>query len=648
MLSPFSGEWTISKKSLKIIAIFSCFLVLILSVDVSQAENSVIKESECYGFVIPLPQGEDTTIETFENSRVRHMINDLLREDISVFWLKENFSALVKRLNSADEAEEIYFLRGAFIVPFLRDSFKDALLTSIVFDYNQTHELEDGNPEKNEAYILLEEINVDSLKLVEPKIAQHFGLAVRYGWPSYLEIVNAGGFLTIEFLLDSETHHVLNNEDFNVFIWPYLPAASTYYEQFISLANTKNTNAIRQFINNGGGYVGTCYGAYAASSGLISPFSLFYLRYAYNPNLLRKSPGLALSISDSLMSILLKTPINDSIVIHKAVNTNHPLFYGANETFQDFFRSPSFVWLGKNTHVLSVFDDLKTGDGSSNVNKNLERVIVRRPSWVNSTFGKGKIILFGSHPDFINNIKPLSKLFESIEEPYYGRRIIQNSLFYLTSVENQDPIHYGSYNSSFINSILEKTNNLTINETSYNEFEEIIQNLNELNNDISNLNNTLTQLREIFPDFLNKSKYFPKSYRFFDYSIWLSEMFQDYIDKTILTLNQIDRIIPMLMEYNESLIDKVTTLKNDINNRLTKAKEIVLKSSKFALNIKAPLTSSHINLLQKLKLIKDRRNLLQTFEIELKYIPQIYFETLKLVRYCWYNYEANIAIDSIS
>jgi len=31
----------------------------------------------CYGFIIPIPSGSNTENETFENSKVRHLINDL-------------------------------------------------------------------------------------------------------------------------------------------------------------------------------------------------------------------------------------------------------------------------------------------------------------------------------------------------------------------------------------------------------------------------------------------------------------------------------------------------------------------------------------------------------------------------------------------
>ena len=89
-------------------------------------------------------------------------------------------------------------------------------------------------------------------------------------------------------------------------------------------------------------------------------------------------------------------------------------------------------------------------------------------------------------------------------------------------------------------------------------------------------------------------------------------------------------------------------LKNEINSRLDESEIILSRVSNIANNIEEILLSSKISFIQKLKLKKDTKELLSTFEIEFKYIPQIYFETLKLVRYCWYNYEANIAIDSIS
>ena len=54
--------------------------------------------------------------------------------------------------------------------------------------------------------------------------------------------------------------------------------------------------------------------------------------------------------------------------------------------------------------------------------------------------------------------------------------------------------------------------------------------------------------------------------------------------------------------------------------------------------------SERINLFQEITLLKSNKNLLKIFEIELKFIPPIYFESQKMLRNFWYNYEANIAL----
>ena len=47
------------------------------------------------------------------------------------------------------------------------------------------------------------------------KIVQYLGLPVRYSWPAYLQIADAGGFLNFDFLLDEEITSKLNNNDYN-------------------------------------------------------------------------------------------------------------------------------------------------------------------------------------------------------------------------------------------------------------------------------------------------------------------------------------------------------------------------------------------------------------------------------------------------
>ena len=102
-----------------------------------------IENSESFGFIIPLPQGINDSNETLKDSEVRNLINDLLRENITIYWSKENFSALTKNLLNNNDPIVSSFYKGTFILPFSDDDYYDKLITSIIFDYNYSNEIKD-------------------------------------------------------------------------------------------------------------------------------------------------------------------------------------------------------------------------------------------------------------------------------------------------------------------------------------------------------------------------------------------------------------------------------------------------------------------------------------------------------------------------
>jgi hypothetical protein len=620
------------------------FILIVSSFGSFTAKNNIENNTIYYGVIVPLPSGEDTTNETFENSRVRVMINDLLRLNITVFWSNENFTALSKRFDS-NVTTKPFFKKGTFIIPFSGENFKDAIIISITFDYNQTHELENQNLIGNEVYLLEEEINVNCSKLVEPKITQHFEKSVRYGWPSYLQMADAGGFLNYELLIEGETEKVLNNEDFNLFIWPYLPSSATLYEEFVTFKDIRSINTIRRFVSNGGGYIGTCYGAYAGSSGFFLPRVFSSLKYAYNPNLDKVSFAFSLSLSDSIMKVNADAFFNLYITVHKVVNVDHPVFYGVNETVSDFFEGPIFSWLGKNTHSLTVFHEIKPFNNNHTVNNKLNKILIGRTSWVNSTFGKGKIILYSSHPDYVNNITPLFNEDIWDGDKFYGRRIIYNSIFFVTSEDEKDFDCIGC-NSSFVNTIIDNTNNLSINDSATSEFEDLYNRLGQLFNSFYSFKNTSVDLKELFLSLENKSNTFAKNIKLLNYTIWCSEIYMDYINKTKLSIDILKRVLPMLYDYNMSLIDSVKMLKDELNNRINESEKILLQSKNTSDIIKKNLDSKAFSFFKKIWILQQGRFILQNYVKCLKYVPKVYFEILKLLRYSWYNYEAYYALES--
>lgn len=627
----------------------SIFLLLLFpSFGIYGEEYRYNDDTLSYGFVIPLPQDDNTTYETLKNSLVRNLINDLLRENVTIYWSKDNFSALSKTLHINNPSIISFFKKGAFIIPFSGNDYQDMLISSIICDYNSTHELNYAKKFNIEAYILMEKLEVNVSKLIEPKIIQYLGENVRYGWPTYLEMAEVGGFLNYEFLDDGESHQYLNNEDFNVYIWPYFPDPSKNLESFYPFIQPKDVNAVRRFVRNGGGFVGTCYGAYAASSGLVTPFSISSILYAYNPNLSKISPSVSLSLSASIMHKYIELFFNSYIVVLKVVNDDNPVFYGVDDVFFDYFKGPIFIWLGKESHALTIYQDVKPATNDSIVTDRIKRTVIGRPCYINSTFGMGKMILFSSHPDFMNDIKGLFKdLIDAdliwLGDPFYGRRIIHNSIFHVSSKTNIKMNMINNNNPLFIYNTRDKTMNLSMMEIENDEFKFEIHRLKNLSINISELRNISVVLRDYYSILENSNILLSDKARISRYKIRFCELYNRYINKTIQNISKLQNIALMLYDFDKSIINKTNDLKLELNNRLYKAEYHINNVTKMFKEFRNRLQSDNINLYQGVKLINNKRDLLGELEIGLKYIPQLFFETLKLVKHSWYHYEANIS-----
>lgn len=624
----------------KIFAVVIIIFLIISSFNIVASENKNYNEQNSYGFIIPLPQGEDTTIETFEISGVRHLINDLLREKIDVYWLSKNISISSRNLANNNDIESRFFEKGAFIIPFTGISYIDTLIISIVNDYNSSSEIDDDDI-KVKSYLIMELSLFDGYKLKEVKIAQHLGIATRYSWPCYLLIADAGGFLTFEFIDDFETSSVLNNDDFNVFMWPYEPNPGTIFEVLKSLSDYKGLNAIRDFVNNGGGFIGSCYGAESASAGFIWPIPAIYIRRVYNPNL-KVFPFYSFAISDTWMR---GTPYLDDLLIttSEIKNHNHPMSYGLNDTFQEFFNGGWYKWIGKKTEPVAVYSDLVIINEDTNLPEFMNKSIIDSPSHISTTFGNGKVVEFTSHPEFIINI---SILFNNIPwegDKYYGRRTIFNSLNYVTSEQESVFAVDNSQNVSFIEFVIDSTKNLLIDENVNTKFDDIITKIITLKNYIDTLESKALYLKNLYSEFDNKYEIFKKGRRHIGYILHYSKIYDDYLNRSISTLEKLENVYPMYNAFNYSANHDIALLLNDILMRIENATFTIDKIFDIIEKIEDIFQKNNINIVDKFRLINYRRNLISEYELNLKYIPQQFFNPLKILRKFWYNYEAEIA-----
>lgn len=609
---------------------------------ITQAIAKEITDFECYGFIIPLPAGNDSTFETFLNTKSRNLINDLLRENLDIYWSAIDFSVYSMKINS-NITDNNLFKKGDFIIPLSGNKYNDMLTTTIIYDYFYDCEINDDFLQVD-VYIILETFEIDTYKLNEPKIAQHLGTPTRYSWPCFLQIADAGGFFSMEFLLDNETTD-LNIFDYNVFMWPYKPHPARYYEMMKTLSNIEGSNTIREFVRNGGGYIGTCYGAIVASSGSLFPIPIISLRRAYNIYL-SSIPFLDISISDTLMRPFLDTN-NLYISTSEIVNMSHPLSFGLNSTIREFFNGAWFQFLGRKSFAVGLHQSLINSNDNDDVPSWLLKLVIDTPSWVVSHFGNGKIVQYSSHPEFINNISILFNTIEWDGDPYYGRRTLHNALFYVTSDNYNNISSSTSYNLSFIKTIGIKTVDLLIENVSSSILIDFKVRINALNDKISMLKLIADQSKELYIH-QNEIILNDEVSRLIGYVSHFCVIFSDYYNKTLKTFDIFENIYPLLYKYDNLTYQKLNYLRNILSERLNNSEKIIMKTILIAKDLKEYLekiSPRQSNNIHNIAISRMSRSMLNTYEIGLKYIPQIYFETIKLVRSCWYHYEVKNALE---
>ena len=141
------------KKIFTIIVVICFFVLSFPQVVSSQGFNG---DTKSYGFIISYESDGNYIIIDQKNCRIRHMVNDLLRENIQVYWTIENITVNITRMYSEFSNESRLFERGSFIIPFTGDFIDDNKIISIVYDYNKTSEIETNNFQPIPIYILLE------------------------------------------------------------------------------------------------------------------------------------------------------------------------------------------------------------------------------------------------------------------------------------------------------------------------------------------------------------------------------------------------------------------------------------------------------------------------------------------------------------
>ncbi|MCK5301046.1 MAG: hypothetical protein KAJ21_04005 [Thermoplasmatales archaeon] len=635
----------------KIIILTIIILFITLSVNPSLNainENNIISnkydnKNDCYGFIIPLPESDIIAEKPEIQYSTMNLINDLLRLNISVYWLANSISLKIKDINSEENPKDLIFNPGTFIIPFTGNNSIDIKIIAVIYDYNISHEIHKNDIVPIKSYMILQQLNLETpYKLFEPKIAYYYGDGVysrSLNW--YVYTLYKSGFLTNDFLYDEEVIEELNYDDYNIFIWPGGEILEDINSDIGLVTRILKQNTIRDFVADGGGYVGSCYGAFAASSGIrFLPLTLLNYYFPIIP-----SVGY-LSIQDCTTALAISCTFNISVS-----DINNPVIYGSDEILYNsqLRGGPVFTWLGKNTQSLATIKEVNSTiwthwfrdlfSANSTISKMIIDLWVKFTSgktiWTTSEYENGKIVTFGDHPE-LGHINL--------------NRIVHNAVFYVSSIQQSELISDFSYPIQDLESIGNQSLNIYLDDTISTLFSEINNDIEYNLNHFNSYNNRTDILFNIIFEMIDQNELnFSFAIEIFVSGFWefitTINRSRNYLDDPINyedtsnNLIKLDSIYNQIETNNTSIKNFIIELKDDISNKLKEVTNIndEINNDLYLLENKIEHYDNTAN--QNESIIEICSNLWYYSKLIDRLCSNLYFESLKTLRESWYNYE---------
>ena len=594
------GGFYLMKRRIQIIIILCLFLISSIFTNITSRplkETDISNEEDCYGFIIPTVNFGKDPIQYDTNTRIYNLINDFLRENISVYWTAENLTTSIFKINGSEE-EAMFFEKGTFIVPFTENNSINTKICTIVCDYNQTSEIEEKK-RSIPIFQMLESLLINAFKLSSVKIIQVDNKLTSSNIEfNYLVLAAENGFLSFDMIDEKLFSEKLNNNDYNLLIWP--AATSDYFKALInvladSLKKNSANNAIRDFVSNGGGFAGSCYAGFMAGSGIL-PVPLYFKRRANNPEL----NGLGLL---ALSDIITQFTFIETVSKNNILNKTHPVTYGIDGIVTSMFsRGPKIVHIGENTQVITEF-------------KECHPSLEGTPSWTSSDFGEGRVVLFSDHPEMFS--------FDENENLLYNK-IISNTFYYTTYEESLNLEILNSQNISFIKEIFNDTTSL---------FENILVQEEIFKDAKSSINSTIEYINYIIDQYY---------YRFYDDKYYIKQIRNNLesVEK-LYELNKNDAdFLQRLDIFNNTLENFLNTINKKFENLSEAYDKYLLRKYRLMLR------NQPFEPFLRIKLLIDNHldeKMMEKMNEPIYIIIKNYAYSLEFLRDNWYEYEVSIA-----
>jgi hypothetical protein len=392
----------------------------------------------CYGFVINVTENQSPGTQT----NITRVINKLLSLNTSIFWITSDLHILTQGLENNSTLCERFFNRGSILISIGDNSLTTSTILSIIYM--------GWLAEKLDVYFLMQPVsNITAYRLLIPRIAYYNGTSVdHYFYPNLLAFA---GFQHLTPLGSEEVVSELSLDTYNVFLWGGQRGSTIdVLSDILSPLGLQVRDAIQTFVENGGGYIGSCYGGWRAASGYRRPQHV-PLDLGYN-QLLNFLP---------LQLHFLSCPVYRALpgggpVTLRLINHEHPITFGLpdNLTHLLYFAGPMFLTPTSKQSTLESIAVLSAVEHdwwwndykmelvpfwNSKILSNKTKYLIEykwmntsigATMWVTQTFGKGRVIAFGTHPEYTHG-------YDSVQGIFSPPRIVYNSIWYTTA---SDPL----------------------------------------------------------------------------------------------------------------------------------------------------------------------------------------------------------------
>jgi glutamine amidotransferase-like uncharacterized protein len=362
----------------KIIAVSTVILVIILSaLFVSPYLNS-ISNPEDDAIIIPMKTSQQPNW-----INASKLVNTLLHLNYQVYLLSEPIKAISGTY------------RGDFLIPIHQQPAESLLSQYILFLSKQLNVtiMQAGSTQAN------------VYPLNQAKVAIYYGNGVSGGSLEHIYALEQAGFS-----LSTVNENNMNIADLSQFNVLSFPGGGPY----LNALNDQAVNGIKQFIHDGGGYLGTCGGSVlGVELGLLEV-----------QNFRENVTGMQFKDwSDSRGPIILNITDSNSLIVNG---------FSGNVT-STYYRGPFISKVGSGVDVvctyqaatpeLLVFDPEIMNDPvvrekyNFTLQPNQINLYWGTPSIVSGNYGEGKVVLSTTHPEILAE----------------SQRLFVNSVFYLSS-----------------------------------------------------------------------------------------------------------------------------------------------------------------------------------------------------------------------